>query len=168
MIRLRATKYDPARRDNQGHYTVNEFTSVSDVGKTFDGYKVTAEDYVFAEDAYVSCVMRLLDVSHVNVLRICELEDKKGGAFVDSEVERLRPAVLGTVYEGMVVSGEALGKSVRMALREIIWCKLIGDNGVYVNFGYDYYMYMGSNARLASLGEPPQGMFYEEMETPYA
>ena len=68
----------------------------------------------------------------------------------------------------MVVSDQDLDKVVRMTLREVIWCKMIGDNGVYLHFGYDYYMYIGSNIEAASLGAPPQGMFYEEMESPYA
>ena len=168
MIRFRSTKYDPSRRDSQGHYTVNEFTAASDVGKTFGNQKVTAEDYVFAEDAYVYCILKLLRVSHVSSLRVYELDDRRGKTLVDSEIERLRPALLDTVYDGMMVSEETLDKIVRMALREVIWCKLIGDNGVYVNFGQDYYMYIGSNVQPASLGKPPQGMFYEEMESPYA
>ena len=168
MIRIRSTKYDPSRRDIQGHYIIDEFTSVSDVGKLINNHKISADEYLNAEDAYVCCVRKLLDVSHTNSLQILELEDKRENMLVDPEVERLRPALLDTVYEGMVVSDEDLDKIVRMALREVIWCKLTGSNGVYVHFGYDLYMYIGSDFDLAGLGKPPQGMFYEEMESPYA
>ncbi|WP_165224334.1 hypothetical protein [Aquisphaera insulae] len=168
MICIRATKYDPSKRDNQGLYTFNEFTSASDVGKKIGDINVSVEIYLFSDDAYVLCVRRLLEASRVSSLRILQLEDKRGTTLLDSEIEKLRPASLGPVYEGMVVSGTNLDKVVRMTLRELIWCKLIGDNGVYVNFGYDYYMYIGSNIDMISLGEPPQGMFYEEMESPYA
>jgi hypothetical protein len=167
VIRVRATKYDPSKRDSQGNYNINEFTSSSDVGKTFGKYRLTADDYVLIEDAYVACVRQLLAVSEVDSLRICELEDKRGRTSVDTDVERLRPAVLDGIYDGMVVKVCDIDKIVRMSLREVIWCKLSGDKNIYVNFGHDYYMYIGNDLQSTSLGAPPQGMFYEEMESPY-
>jgi hypothetical protein len=168
VIRLRATKYDPSNRDIQGRYTLSEFTSSSDVGKKFENYVLSAEDYVIVEDRYAACVRQLLDISQVDSLQIVELEDNRGKTLVDLQVERLRPAQLDMVHDGMVVKGENIYKIVRMALREVIWCKLCGENGVYVHFGYDYYMYIGCNLERTDLGQPPQGMFYEEMGSPYA
>jgi hypothetical protein len=167
MIRLRATKYDPSKRDSQGHYTVNEFASARDVGKVFGDHTLTAEDYVFVEDSYVACVKRLLDLSHVDSRRVTELEDTRAVTPVVMEVERLRPAAVATIFESMVVSGDEIEKIVRMALRERVWCKLSGKYGTYIHFGYDYYMYVGNTLQITSLGRPPEGMFYEEMESPY-
>lgn len=162
-----ATKYDPSKRDSQGYYNIKEFTSASDVGKTFGQYKVTAHDYVIAEDAYVACVRRLLVVSDVDSVYIRELEDKRAKTIIDPEVDRLRPSMLDVIYDGRVVKADDIDKVVRMALREVIWCKLLGEKGVYVNFGYDLYMYIGNDLRSTSLGTPPPGMFYEEIESPY-
>jgi hypothetical protein len=69
----------------------------------------------------------------------------------------------------MRLSGGALGDVCRLVLREILWCKLESENGFYIHFGYDYYMYIGGPApseNSIAYGRQ-QGLFVEEMESPY-
>jgi len=40
--KYRITKYNPMNRDANGAYLLNEWTSFSDIGKTFDGKTLTA------------------------------------------------------------------------------------------------------------------------------
>ncbi|AGA28531.1 hypothetical protein Sinac_4334 [Singulisphaera acidiphila DSM 18658] len=50
--------------------------------------------------------------------------------------------MLGAVYKGMVVSEQTVDKIVRMALREVILCKLIGCNGVCIYYYCAHYIYL--------------------------
>ena len=82
MIRVRATKYDPSKRDSQGRFHKTDFTSASDVGQMFGNHRLTADDYTFIEDAYVDCVRCLFLVSDVDSLKCApEIGQKNGGAY---------------------------------------------------------------------------------------
>ena len=56
----------------------------------------------------------------------------------------------------------------RFALRQIIWCKLLCDQ-MFVHFGDDYYMFIGSEKELENEIEAIRnnGLFVEEMKSPY-
>ena len=41
------------------------------------------------------------------------------------------------------------------------------DTGAYVHFGYDYYMYLGSDVPGATLGLLPTGLYFEKMDSPH-
>jgi hypothetical protein len=43
--RYRVTKYDPENRDAEGNYLIDEWTSFSDVGRTFSGKELTEQEY---------------------------------------------------------------------------------------------------------------------------
>ena len=49
-------------------YTKNEWISVSDIGRNFDGEVLTNEEYLRVESAYVDTVKELLEVSGVGDL----------------------------------------------------------------------------------------------------
>ncbi|AKU99654.1 hypothetical protein AKJ09_06318 [Labilithrix luteola] len=68
----RVTKYDPSIRASSGLY--DEWTSVSDVGRSFAGRVVTDADYLAVEDAYVESVRRLMRAASVNelVVKLCD------------------------------------------------------------------------------------------------
>lgn len=168
MVRLRATKYDPKNRDAQGRYLVNEFTSVSDIAKSFHGATLTTDDYMQIEDSYVDCVEQLLISCGCHSLRVSELETSSGGGTADGGIQRLRPVTLGAIRDGLIVEGKEIGNIVRLVLREMIWCKLAGPKGLYVYFGYDMYLYIGANVDPDTLGPPPRGIFYESHESPYS
>ena len=177
MIQLVATKYDPSNRDPWGAYTVDEWTSSSDVGRVYNGSIVTPVDYLQIEDAYVACVKQLLAYSHCDGLCISGLEDRRGHwkreearrgrPFLDPVIARMRPAALGPLQDGLTLGGTDLESLVRMILREQLWCRLAGPGGTQVRFGYDYYMYIMCDSGDLPFGPPPTGMFYEELESPY-
>jgi hypothetical protein len=65
------------------------------------------------------------------------------------------------------VCGSDLDWVVRLALREALWCRLKGERGFYVHFGYDYYMYIGSEVLGADPPPMPPGMFAEVFDSPH-
>lgn len=53
MKTYRITKYNPKNREKDGVYSKDEWTSISDIGKSFGDYKLTASDYLKVEDQYL-------------------------------------------------------------------------------------------------------------------
>ena len=74
MFVYRLTKYDPSKRNTEGAFTANEWTSVSDIGRTFDGESVSISDYVETENAYVNAVRTVLAASNIASMRVTALE----------------------------------------------------------------------------------------------
>ena len=57
----------------------------------------------------------------------------------------------------------------RLILREHLWAKLGYDSKMYVHFGHDYYMYIGSllSCEEAIKNITDQGFFVEKFKSPY-
>jgi len=168
MFGWRITKYDTACRNAAGAYLNDEWTSVSDIGKSFDGKSLTVEEYRTVEDAYVSTALRFLSEANLNCLHVTSLETQKltkADASLDCEA-LLNPAL---VTEGMIVCDETLDDVCRLVLREVLWCRLESPTGFHIHFGWDYYMYVGSPfASEKSLAYGKQhGLFLEPMASPY-
>lgn len=163
-MQLRVTKYDPARRDAQGRYPADSWTSLSDVQRAFgaDGPEMAAYERV--EDAYVESVGRLMAACGVEALRMDGLEHGPHDHGVVAP-PHIRPS--GELDDGVWFAGQELGKVIRLVLREFIWCRLSGRDGFYVHFGYDYTMYVGCDREVV-VPALPAGMYAESMPSPYA
>jgi hypothetical protein len=160
----RLSKYDPAKRNAAGVYLPKEWTSVSDIGRTFDGQTVSVSDYVEIEDAYVDAVRTLLLASGITSMSVADLElrlPERQVHLTDAVLESCR-----RVRDNHVVSGAGLDAITRACLREYLWCRLEGPGGAYVHFGYDFFVYVGvpKSANGSSL---PRAVFLEECESPY-
>jgi hypothetical protein len=164
VFTYRVTKYDPCERDRGGAYRKEEWTSVSDVGRTFGGSTLSEQDYLWTEDAYVQAVKSLLAESMVRSMRVTDLEAHYSGQDVridDDVLDECRK-----VRNNSIVSGRLLEFVVRGCLREYIWCRLSGSKESYVHFGYDYYMYVGVPKPAGEL-ILPVGVYLEDCESPY-
>lgn len=154
MHRYRVTKYDPAFRTDAGAYSREEWTSFSDVGRSFCSVALSQEEYLRVESAYVEAAASFLAEDQAPELRVFGLE-----------IRGDRPSA---PIEGALVARANLAAVCRSVLRGEIWCKLEAD-GRFVHFGWDYYMYIGvmrpcedAISRARSLG-----LFVEEFESPY-
>jgi len=80
------------------------------------------------------------------------------------------PFDLNLIEEGMNVSTEALESICRLVLRETIWCRLETEEGFYIHFGWDYYMYVGSPvaSETSVIYGSQQGLYIEAMLSPYS
>jgi hypothetical protein len=155
MQHYRVTKYNPARRDVSGAYLVDDWTSHSDIGKSFGGVTLTEEIYVAAENAYLESAAAFLQEAGVRELAVVGLQN--AGAEANPPLE------------GAAVSTERISEVLRSLLRGEYWCKLEGSSA-FVHIGWDYYMYIGVLApcpfaqRLAR----SRGLFVEQFRSPYA
>lgn len=168
MFGWRITKYNPEYRNSSGAYLRNEWTSISDIGKTFDGKKLTFKQYLKIEDAYTEAIILFMTFLKVNSLCVTYLEECDS---LTGKEKYYSPAMLkqyNNMSLGKQVTQEEVADIARLVLREDLWCKLENEK-MFVHFGYDYYMYIGSAYPSDSVIKAIEklGLFVEPFESPY-
>lgn len=164
----RITKYNPEFRNEKGVFLKDEWTSFSDIGKTFDENILTFEEYRKTEDAYVSTALYFLSEANLNKLTVTSLENRNLPKIKKSEYQDIdfNPQF---IKNRTSISDKLIEDTCRFVLREFIWCRLESETGFYIHFGYDYYMYIGSSVRSnqAIVFGKENNLFIEEMVSPY-
>ncbi len=102
MQSWRVTKYDPARRDKRGAFIGDDWTSISDIGRSFGGVLLTREEYLRSEGLYVEAVLTFLREAGLRRLQVSKHEPRTGEPLLD----------------GTWVEGESLEELCRRNLRE--------------------------------------------------
>lgn len=69
MLKVRITKYNPIYRDDNGYYTLNDWTSFSDIGKEYNNSIFTLEEYIKVENSYLSAIDILFNKAMISDLR---------------------------------------------------------------------------------------------------
>lgn len=166
MFCWRIIKYDPKYRDKNGFYTREEWTSFSEIGKVFDNKLFTYRQYCKIEDAYVQSIQLFMDCLSLDSLQVTDLEkhDKRENIFYDSSML----SIFESVKNNDNLNKRDISTLSRLVLRENLWCKLQSEN-MFVHFGYDYYMYIGSNMPCKSVISTIQelGLFIGVYNSPY-
>ncbi|AWH16493.1 hypothetical protein C1922_03680 [Stenotrophomonas sp. ZAC14D2_NAIMI4_7] len=122
------------------------WTDFSDVGK-----RVSIEDYLVVEDAYLDAIRRFCIGIGVESLSIQSLERR------DSHLYQ----------EGQPLDLDGIEQVARDVLRNVIWCKLV-SNSAEVHFGYDYYLYVVSSVDAsAALAQVDPLLNIEQFRSPY-
>jgi len=162
----RITKYNPALRDSAGAYQVDEWTSFADIGSEFMGDILTHDNYRQWEDTYVASALALLRETGLNSLTVRELETRgKGIPVVFDDI----PTLSAPPVDGAALTPEVLDTTMRMCLRESLWCKLEAAGRFYIHFGWDYYMYIGSDNPCPNAIQQTSsvGLFVDDFASPY-
>lgn len=166
----RITKYDPKFRDENGYYTLkDEWTCPSEIGKVFEGRTFTLDDYLQVEAAYVNAVAHFMEESGLDTLRILLLsqweisKEDMASILYENEFDQLNLRV------DLMVDKNEIHLICKMVLRNFIDCQLYFNDQFFVNFGWDYYMYIGSTVNCLSAIENTtnDGLFVENVKSPF-
>ena len=151
MTEYRITKYNPKDRKN-GVYGLQEWTSVSDIGKIFDAGVLTDKQYKTVEQAYIDCCIELLRGADIFELSLCNPE------YYDANI--LFPRILCTEID--------IRRFILCCLQEKCWAKLEAKD-FFLHFGYDYYMYIGTNLPCTMVDQivKQHDLFCEMFPSPY-
>ena len=138
------------------------------MGQPFGGEVLTFEEYRKVENAYVASALRFLTEAGLNSLKVTSLETKNLSGVEKSRLADI-PFEPNLVEEGMSASDETLESICRLVLREVLWCRLESQEGFYIHFGWDYYMYVGSTvpSEKSVLYGRQRSLFIEAVRSPY-
>lgn len=135
----------------------DQWTAMSDIGKTYDGKIFMLDEYLRVENLYLYAILLIAQFNNVSSFEICSLETPEKSYIPDLDI-----------VNHSVVNLESALAIAKKVLREEMWCKLQNSN-MFVHFGYDYYMYIGSaeypRLELDKIRE--MGLFVEEKNSPY-
>ncbi|MCT4646130.1 MAG: hypothetical protein N4A74_14180 [Carboxylicivirga sp.] len=158
----RITKYHHNKLTNH-----EEWTSISDIGKTFDGVKLSKEEYLKIEKNYIDACILLFDDFKSDGILIKELDKI---AYGTDGLDELYNDGLLSLYkvldENKRLSRSNFVLALQLVLRENIWCKMSDvNNSFLIEFGYDYYMYFNVNYIPNALKEKlsKMALFIEEI-----
>lgn len=163
----RVTKYNPIYRDDQGRYKEDEWTSISDIGRSFKGKELTTKEYKVIENAYAVAVVAVMEELGIKTLKIKDLEIGEYMIY-DGVSDYKSECFYKTVQDGKEVSIVDIPDLVKLILREILWTKLESAD-LCVHFGYDFYMYfiVREELRESSKNIIKSGLFIENIKSPY-
>jgi small subunit ribosomal protein S1 len=159
----RVTKYDPADRDEHGHYTGTENTA-SDHGEFEAAYLQAVAE--FAGD----CAIYHLVVREPGVPSLARFgaEPTMDGFGLDA----LFPGGPADFYDGAEVALDVALELVRIMLRDGgAWCRLEVEDTFAVHVGWDQYLYLSSSRPCEKALDRTRrlGLFPERMAvSPYA
>lgn len=160
MFSWRITKYNPKNRDKDGFYLDHEeWTCFSEVGT-----KVSEEDYLRTESNYINAITTFMDELGIKKLYLNDLE-----IWSDEVQNQNASPFLTKMWVGKSVSTQEIKELAKLTLRNVIWCKLSYKNKFFVHFGYDYYMYIGTNMDSQNVRQKIEdtGLYVEEFKSPY-
>jgi len=163
----RITKYDPGNRDKNGFYQKDEWSSINDIGKSFGGEEFTLDEYLFYEKLYIGAIIDIMRENNMESLRIGALEKSNYVSYSDF-YEPETKEYFESIKEDMFITRQEIPQITKFALREMVWCKLVSDK-MFLHFGYDYYMYIGSNQAAEKVLQAivSNSLFVESMISPY-
>jgi hypothetical protein len=145
----RISKYDPAFRDEDGRYLRDEWTSVTDIGQSFDGVMLDVSTYLATETAYVHAVGEFMADAGVTSLRVGSLEPPSDldllWKYGLPDAEELAP-LAHELRDGMELAGSRVDQALRLNLRELLWCEMTRPGRLSVDVGHDYYLHLATAA----------------------
>ena len=74
MKKFQISKYDPVFKTEDGKYIKDDWNSVSDIDKIFDGQILTIDDYMAMESRYIKIIKRVLGETESSYLKVVGLE----------------------------------------------------------------------------------------------
>lgn len=142
MYKYRLSKYNPSYRSASGAYTKDEWTSFSDIGKSFDGMPLTKEVYYQLETRYIQCISDMLQSLNIECLTLSMIEHRGKFAPPTDKCHLLNVDAINASLKGGIAQGMAqIEHIIRAGLREMLWCTMTSSsNTISIAFGYDYYL----------------------------
>ena len=172
MKKFRITKYNPLNRNDEGCYLKDEWTSISDIGKKFEGIELKEDEYLKTESVYISAIELILKERGIKKLFIADLEKNIDRIELESDKLILSEndnSYYNKITEGFSLEFKEISTVLKLALRETIWCLLYStDEHFIIKFGFDYYIYITceSISQKTKIEIERLGLYIEELVLP--
>jgi hypothetical protein len=147
---------------------LDEWTAYSDINKIINGKSLSYAEYLVIENAYIGAINLFIICNNLTELPVEYLE-KNQKLYQDPNLSPMMVKMFSQIKGGLKINIEEVEAVARLVLREQLWCKLGTEDTMFVHFGYDYYMYIGSVKKCVKTIRQIQqsGLFVEEFISPY-
>ena len=142
-------KYNSIFYNADGAYCRDEWTSVSDIGKNFNGKVLTAEEYLMVEGCYIDAACDIIQISDSDKLIIEYIE--KDEKWIEQQMKSskipthdlsLLP-IIKKLNQGCELNISEFRVAAQLCLREYVYIVFCDTNhSLKIDLGYDYYMYI--------------------------
>jgi len=170
MIIYRITKYNPIYRDKDGAYLKDEWTAISDIGKSYGEIKLTCIQYLKVEGRYLKALELILSKIDLNLITINEIEKyfyKVNNSLVKNLYDENMKILFNKLSDNYCfTTKEELMNAIKLILREHLWGKIVVKNSNFkIEFGNDLYVYLNSEELPKELIQSLTniGVFVEEI-----
>lgn len=143
-----------------------EWTSVCDIGTVCAGKILEKEEYLRVENLYLNAIRIIAQCNGVSFFEVTALEPNLQSTSIKVPDEKGLQSF--AIQEGSIIGLESALYVAQKVLREEMWCKLVNAR-MFVHFGYDYYIYIGSeqSAEFERQEIQRMGLFINQMTSPY-
>jgi len=153
-LKYRISKYNPKYRID-GKYVLDDWTSINDVGRFFDGKRLHGKTYLEMEKRYINCIMDLLKQAKEKFLCIMDYEDYSHSFPTLKNAFRMTLLLKSGVYffqkvkwsNKQVLPIETVPLFLKDCLRDKCWGVLRGDF-FQIDIGYDYYIHISTKSDI--------------------
>jgi len=143
-------KYNPSYY-KEGRYEMEDWTSRSDIGKSYNGIVFSLDDYLNVEKRYIQVIINIAQMSGCKYLTISNLEIDKTNIVSDIEnshfynIDKELEKTALNLFIGKRISINKINEVVMLCLREYAYIRLRNiSHKLDIDFGYDYYLYIGT------------------------
>lgn len=139
-------KYPPSGYNKDGIYTSDDWTSISDIGKSFNGKILSVKDYLKVEGQYVNTIMMIMSALDCEYLTISYIEKNQADMINDIEIYRKKYGVsikgtLPKLKKGTRLSRINVPNVLRLCLRELCYIVFSCESKkLELYFSYEYYL----------------------------
>ncbi len=139
------SKYRPELY-TKGDYIKNEWTSVLDIGKSFDDGVLTFTEYLRIEQCYINTAIELALKSGCSYLIIDYLEGEPHDIILEIKKNPINRNLIDAaknIRQGLRKQISHCADYLRLCLRECCYVRFSNHaHNFYVDFGYDFYMHV--------------------------
>lgn len=172
MYKYNISKYNPAFRDSNWRYMKEDWTGISDIGKTFDGKVLAVEDYIATEDSYIKAIQTIFDFFNLEYLKVYDVRKSFGDNQFLELINMRKVKYTSDILELYNIANsiekleyEDLDLFCRLLLREDIGAKIWYPRKVKIFICYDYLMGIHSSRSIEKIIPAIEtlGLFVEEI-----
>lgn len=157
-------KYAPENYNEEGVYTKEEWTNVSDIGRCFDGKELTISEYLTTEQRHINVVLAIMSAAHCKYLTVSYVELYPQWALQRIKREKnLKDSsslckALNSLKKRERIHISLIPDVIRLLLREYVYLVLYSKaHKLRLSVGYDYYMYLSTNLNEITVKEIVEG-----------
>jgi len=152
MTRYIVSKYNPKDKCNNNFNPGLEWSSISDVGKTYSNRVLTISEYLKIENDYITTINCFIENLGIDQLKIINIEKYKLNRNQFSIYDDLLIILHSNIVKGQYLKRSEISTISRLALREDLWCILYNQNPRFIlEFGYDFYVFIKTQKQMKGI-----------------